>query len=476
MTEEVWRLDARTVVGLLARRELSPLDAVEAALGRIGAVDGRVNAVPTLDAERARARARRFMMEPPQPHGDGRGWLAGLPVLVKDLVDVAGLRTTYGSPIYGEHVPKDSAIEALRLERQGAIILGKTNTPEFGAGGNTFNEVFGPTRNPWRLDLTAGGSSGGAAAALASGMAWLCDGSDVAGSLRTPAAFCGVVGLRPSPGRVPQGPSPLPFSPLAVEGPMARNVRDLALLLDAMAGFDPLDPLSFDAPAEPFEAAVERVPPTLKVAFSADLGGITPVDGEVAGACERAAARLAEMGAEVVEDRCPDFAGAGEAFLALRAAHYAATKGPLLEGHRARLKPEVVWNIERGLALTPDELGAAERARGRIVADACRFFRDFDLLLCPATIAPPFAVERRWLEALGEHRFDTYVDWLLIASAITLTGCPALSLPCGFTRDGLPVGLQMVAPPRGEARLLAVAAALEDALGLAGRVPVEPAA
>ena len=212
MTTDLWRLDARRMVELLQSGEVSPIEAVEAMLGRIAAVDGRINAVPTIDPERARAHARRFVMEHPKPAGGTRGWLAGLPVLIKDLVDVAGLRTTYGSPIYREHVPAVSAIEARRLERNGAILLGKTNTPEFGAGGNTFNEVFGATHNPWRHGLTAGGSSGGAAAALATGMAWLCDGSDLAGSLRTPAAFCSVVGLRPSPGRVPHGPAPLPFS------------------------------------------------------------------------------------------------------------------------------------------------------------------------------------------------------------------------------------------------------------------------
>ena len=474
MTTELWRLDARRMVERLRSGEASPIEAVEAMLGRIAAVDGRINAVPTIDPERARARARRFVMEHPRPPGGTRGWLAGLPVLIKDLVDVAGLRTTYGSPIYRDHVPTVSAIEARRLEQNGAILLGKTNTPEFGAGGNTFNEVFGATYNPWRHGLTAGGSSGGAAAALATGMAWLCDGSDLAGSLRTPAAFCGVVGLRPSPGRVPHGPSPLPFSPLPVEGPMARNVRDLALFLDATAGFDPRDPLSFDAPAVPFAEAVERPPANLKVAFSADLGGITPVDPEIAAICERAAAKLAEMGAEVIENACPDFGEAGEASTVLRAAHFAAAKAPLLDQHRADLKPEVVWNIERGLALSADEIGAAERARGRIVADTAAFFADYHLLLCPATITPPFPIEQRWLEALGGHRFDTYVDWLLIAFAITLTGCPALSLPCGFTRDGLPVGLQMVGPPRGEAILLAVAAMLEDALDLKAGLPIDP--
>ncbi|MEK0084468.1 amidase [Benzoatithermus flavus] len=465
------RLPARTVVRLLERGEISPLELIDAALARIAAVDPLVNAVPTLCPERARAHALR-LMEEGEPE-DRRGRLAGLPVLIKDMVEVAGVRTTFGSPIFEDHVPERSAYEVERIEARGGIVLGKTNTPEFAAGANTFNEVFGVTRNPWNRALTCGGSSGGSAVALATGMAWLADGSDLGGSLRTPASFCGVVGLRPSPGRVPSGPAALPFDTLSVEGPMARDVRDLALFLDTMAGFDPRDPLSFAAPVTSFAEAVERPVALRRVAFSPDLGGITPVDAEVAAICRSAARRFGELGAEVV-DGSPDLKRATEVFTTLRAARFAATKAPLLERHRDLLKPEVIWNIEHGLQLDAAAIGRAERERGELQRSTARFFEDHDLLLCPAAIVPPFACETRYLEELNGHRFPSYVDWIAITYAITLTGCPALSLPCGFTGSGLPVGLQIVGPPRGEAKLLAAAAMLEDLLGVSPKTPIDP--
>jgi amidase len=469
--DELLRRPAREVVRLLERREVAPEELVRLALDRIAAVDPLVNAVPTVCPERALARARALAAAPPP--GDRRGWLAGLPVVVKDLNDVAGVRTTYGSPIFADHVPDASAYEVERLEARGAVVVGKSNTPEFGAGANTFNEVFGATRNPWDASLTCGGSSGGSAVALATGEAWLATGSDLGGSLRTPAAFCSVVGLRPSPGRVAHGPSAAPFQTLSVEGPMARDVRDAALMLDAQAGLDPRDPLSFEAPAVAFAEVVERPVPPRRVAFSPDLGGITPVDAEVAAVCRAAAARFAELGAEVVE-ACPDLSRATEVFTVLRGQQFVTSRAPLLERHRDRLKPEVVWNIERGMALSAGEIGRAERERGLMQRRTAAFLADHDLLCCPAAIVPPFPVGRRYVEELNGHRFPSYIDWVAINYAVTLTGCPALSLPCGFTASGLPVGLQIVGPPRGEAGLLAAAAMLEDLLGLAGRVPVEP--
>jgi amidase len=464
---ELWRRPARDVVHLLRSREISPLDVIDVALERIGDVNPVVNAVVTLAPERARINARKL------GERAERGPLAGLPVLIKDLVDVAGVRTTYGSAIFANHVPQRSAIEVERLERHGGIVLGKTNTPEFGAGAQTFNEVFGVTRNPWDTQLTCSGSSGGAAVALATGMAWLADGSDLGGSLRTPAAFCSVVGLRPSPGRVPHGPASLPFDTLSVEGPMARDVRDLALMLEAMAGHEPGDPLSFDAPSVPFTEAVGRQPHLKRVAFSPDLGGITPVDGEVAAICRHAALRLASAGVEVEEDT-PDLSSAEAVFTILRAARFAATRGPLLEQHRHALKPEVIWNIEHGLALNADRIGWAERERAALFHRMHEFLQHYDLLLCPAAIVPPFPVEQRYLAELNGHRFPSYIDWVSITYAITLTGCPVLSLPCGFTASGLPVGLQLVGRPRGEGALLAAGAHLEDLLGIAGRVPMDP--
>ncbi len=465
---DLTRLSAREVVRRLRAGELSPLAVLDAALERIAVVDPVVNALPTLCAERARDHARRIMAGTAPA-----GRLHGMPVVIKDLVEVAGVRTTHGSPIFADAVPTRSSWSVERIEAAGGVVLGKSNTPEFGAGANTFNEVFGATRNPWSNALTCGGSSGGAAVALATGMSWLADGSDLGGSLRTPAAFCGVVGLRPSPGRVPDGPDQLPFNTLSVNGPMARDVRDAALFLDVLAGFDPRDPLSYGAPARPYAESVEQCPPLRRVAFSPDLGGITPVDPEIAAICAAAAARFEELGVEVVE-AAPDLGSAVATFTTLRAAQYAAGMEPLLLAHRDRLKPEVVWNIEHGLGLTAAEIGRAERARGELQRAAAAFLAEHDLLLCPTAIAPPFPVQQRYLAELNGHRFASYIDWVSIAYAITLTACPALSLPCGFTAAGLPVGLQMVGPPRGEAKLLAAAALLEDRLGLAGSVPIDP--
>ncbi len=458
MRSELIALSAREVVRLLKAGEVSPVELVEAAYARMEAVEPAVNAVPTRCPERALEAARAL-------EGKARATrLGGLPMVVKDLHEVGGVRTTFGSPIFADHVPARSERAVARLEAAGAIVLGKSNTPEFGAGANTFNEVFGRTVNPWNTALSCAGSSGGSAVALATGTAWLADGSDLGGSLRTPAAFTGVVGLRPSPGRVPTDQEHNRFQTLSVRGPMARDVRDLALLLDVMSGFDPFDPLSFDAPAVPFRDAVERPPRLSRVAFSKDLGGITPVEPEIAAICERAARGFEELGVEVVE-ASPDFAGTVEIFATLRAELYAANMAPLLAAHRAQLKPEIVWNIEKGLALDADAIGAAERARSALHTGFARFMAEHDLFLCPAAICAPYPVEQRYVEEVAGHRFASYIDWVTCAFAITLTGAPALSLPAGLTASGLPVGLQLVGRPRGEARLLAAAAQLEDVIG-----------
>ncbi len=458
MSAELVALSAREAVRRLKAGELRPVDLVEAALARLAAVEPYVNAVPTVCADRAFDAAKRLEIR-------GRDTLlAGLPIVVKDLHEVGGVRTTFGSPIFHDHVPQESDRAVKRLEAAGAVILGKANTPEFGAGANTFNEVFGPTRNPWNTALSCAGSSGGSAVALATGTAWLADGSDLGGSLRTPAAFNGVVGLRPSPGRVPSDDEHNRFQTLSVRGPMARDVRDCALMLDAMAGFDPHDPLSFEAPRVPFRDSAEQPAPMRRVAFSADLGGITPVEPEVAAICERAARGFAAFGVEVVE-ASPDFSEAVAAFTTLRAEHFVANRAPLLERHRERLKPEIIWNIEHGMALDAAAIGAAERARTAMHRSLAHFLEEHDLFLCPAAICEPYPIEQRYVAEVGGHRFASYIDWVTCSYAITLTGAPALSLPAGLTRRGLPVGLQLVGRPRGEATLLAAAARLEDAIG-----------
>jgi len=462
------RESATAIVAKLAGGEITPLDLLDVLEARIAAVDGKVNALPTLCFDRARDHARDLMKRPP---GE-RGLLAGMPVPIKDLTDVAGVLTTQGSPIFRDNVPAQSDILVERLEANGAVVYAKSNTPEFGAGANTFNEVFGPTLNPWDTTRSAAGSSGGAAAALASGTAWLAHGSDMGGSLRNPASFCGVVGLRPSVGRVAHTPAAKIDRTLGVQGPMARNVADLALLLDAMCGEHPADPLSLPALSTSFRDAARSGAKPRRVAYSPDLG-ITPVDAEVARLTRKAAERLAEAGV-IVEEVHPDLREAHECFHVLRAFDFAISKAALLREKRHLLKPEVIWNIEQGLALRIEDIERAEAQRIAMSRRALAFFETYDLLLAPATIVPPFPVEHRYVAECAGKTFDNYVEWLGIVYAITLVCCPALSLPCGFTDSGLPVGLQVVARPRNEAGLLSGAQMLEDVLGLRGTTPIDP--
>ncbi|MGY3591006.1 amidase [Bradyrhizobium sp. USDA 4341] len=461
---------ACAVVAKLKAGDVTSLDLLDVLEKRIAEVDGKVNALPTLCFDRARSHAKALMQKP----ASERGLLAGLPVPIKDLTAVSGVLTTLGSPIFKDNIPAKSDILVERLEQNGGVIYAKSNTPEFGAGANTFNEVFGPTRNPWDTSRSAAGSSGGAAAALASGTAWLAHGSDMGGSLRNPASFCGVVGLRPSIGRVAHTPKFGVDRTLGVQGPMARNVEDLALLLDAMSGEHAADPLSLPVLPTSFLSAVRSNRKPKRIAYSPDLG-ITPVDPEVKAVTRKAAERFAEAGA-IVEEAHPDFREAHECFHVLRAFDFAISKAELLRTKRDLLKPEVIWNIEEGLKLTVEKLERAEAQRVAMTARALEFFERYDLLLAPATIVPPFPVENRYVAECDGKKFDNYVEWLGIVYAITLACCPALSLPCGFTASGLPVGLQMVAKPRAEAQLLAGAKVLEDILGVRGTTPIDPRA
>ena len=462
------RETACAVVDKLRAGEVTPLDLLDVLEKRIAEVDSKVNALPTLCFERARAHAK-FLMQ--KPAGQ-RGMLAGLPVPIKDLTDVAGVLTTQGSPIYKNTIPAKSDILVEHLETNGGVVYAKSNTPEFGAGANTFNEVFGATRNPWDTSRSAAGSSGGAAVALATGMAWLAHGSDMGGSLRSPASFCGVVGLRPSIGRVAHTPKFAIDRNLGVQGPMARNVEDLALLLDAMSGEHPADPLSLPVLPNSFLSAARSGSKPKRVAYSPDLG-ITPVDPEVVAVTRKAAQRFAEAGI-IVEEAHPDLREAHECFHVLRAFDFALSKAALLRGKRDQLKPEVIWNIEEGLKLTVEQLEKAEAQRVSMTARTLEFFQKYDLLLVPTTIVPPYPIENRYVAECAGKKFDNYVEWLGIVYAITLVCCPALSLPCGFTASGLPVGLQVVARPRGEASVLASAKLLEDILGMRGTTPIDP--
>jgi len=462
MTDDLWRLTASQAVDLLRKGEVSSAELIDAAEARHGAVDSAVNAVPITCFDRARGKAADLSAD---------SLLAGLPVVIKDYNDVEGLRTTRGSPLFADHIATRSDYLVERLEDRGAVVVGKSNVPEF-AGANTFNPVFGATRNPWDTRLTAGGSSGGAAVAVATGMAWLAHGNDLGGSLRTPAGFNAVAGLRPSPGRVPRGPAPLPFDNLWVEGPIARTVTDLALFLDALSGHHPGDPISLAAPRTSFREAVMVDTAPVRVGWSPDLGMCT-VDPEIVAICAEAAAGFAALGSDVVE-ACPDFTDAFESFMTLRALFMANWMTPLLATNRADIKPDIVWNVEKGQNLTTAEIGRAERARGALVHRVAAFFGDHDILACPVTQCPPFPVDQNYIDTIAGQKLNSYVDWISITFAITLTGCPALTVPCGFTKDGLPVGLQLVGKPRGEARLLAAGRQLEEMMGIAGRLPIDP--
>lgn len=467
-SDELIRASACDIVDRLHAGDITPFDLLDALEARIADVDPKVNALPTLCFERARKQAEMLMARP----AGRRGPLGGIPIPIKDLTDVQGVRSTQGSPIFKNHVPAQSDILVEHLEAAGAVIYAKSNTPEFGAGANTFNEVFGFTRNPWDTSRSAAGSSGGAAVALATGMAWLAHGSDMGGSLRNPASFCGIVGLRPSIGRVAHTPKAKLDRTLGVQGPMARNVEDLGLLLDAMSGEHAADPLSLPALPGTFRAAARYGKKPLRVAYSPDLG-ITPVDPEVAAITRKAALRFAEADV-AVELAHPDLHEAHECFQVLRAFDFAVSKAPLLRNHRDLLKPEVIWNIEQGLKLTVDDLARAEAQRVAMAARTLDFFKTYDLLLAPATIVPPYPIEQRYVAECAGKTFDNYVEWLAIVYAITLVCCPALSMPCGFTASGLPVGLQVIAPPRAEAQLLAGARVLEDILDLSAITPIDP--
>lgn len=417
-------------------------------LERIEEINPRVNAVVTVTAERALAQAdsldRRFAA------GEPLGRLHGLPVAHKDNRLTAGVRTTFGSPIYEDLVPTTDDVIVTRMREAGAVMLGKTNMPEFGAGSHTFNPVFGPTRNPYDLSKSAGGSSGGAAAGLAAGMFALADGSDMGGSLRNPASFCNVVGLRPSPGRMPDAP---PWSTLSVSGPMARDVGDVALLMSVLSG------RSFSAPASGSASAGIT---GWRVAWSPDLGGSVPVDPAVRSALAGVPDIFAGLGCEVTED-CPRFAGADEVFRTLRALEFEESLGGTLNRHRDLLKPWLVWNIEQGRALTGSQVARAARLRTDLFTTMNQFFERYDVLLLPVCQVVPFDVSLEFPSAVDGERMDTYIDWMRSCYYVSVTACPAMSVPAAFTPDGLPVGLQIVTRYRGESAALRVAAAFEAA-------------
>jgi len=457
---------ARDLAQSIRAGEVSCVEVMEAHLAQIERLNPALNAIVTLLPEQGLAAAKEA--DAAQARGDDVGPLHGLPIAHKDLHDTKGVRTTYGSPIFAQNVPNEDALIVTRLREAGAIMIGKTNTPEFGAGSQTFNEVFGATLNPYDTTRTCGGSSGGAAVALASGMLPIADGSDMGGSLRNPASFCNVVGLRPSPGRVPSAAGGLAWGNLGVAGPMARTVGDVALVLSTIAGPDPRSPIALETPGARFAEPLERDFNGVRVAWSPDLGRL-PIDPAVSVALAPQLAVLESIGCTVEEDE-PDFSGADEAFKAWRA-WAMGIQEPLLEAHRDRIKDTVIWNVEQGLSQSGRDLSRAEAGRSELYRRVVGFFERYDYLVCPVTQVPPFPVETRWIEEINGVAMETYIDWMKSCYLISATGLPAISVPAGFTEDGLPVGLQIVGRPRDEFSVLQLAHAFEQATQVWQRRP-----
>ncbi len=436
-------------------------------LDQIERVNPAVNAIVTLEVERAFAGARRADAQ--IAAGEPLGPLHGLPIAHKDLVSTAGIRTTFGSKLFANHVPASNDLIVDRLHAAGAISIGKTNTPEFGAGSQTFNEVFGATRNPYDTSKTCGGSSGGAAVAVACGMLPIADGSDMGGSLRNPASFCNVVGMRPSPGRVPDYPSDRGWGDLAVLGPLARNVADAALLLSAIAGPDARSPIALDDPGERFAASLERDFSGVRIAWSRDLGGL-PVDPRVTGVLEAHRCVFDALGC-AVSDAEPDFSDADEIFQVLRAWSFSLRFGDLAPAELEQLKDTIVWNTEQGRSLTATQVGRAQIKRTRLYHRVRRFMQYHEFLICPVSQVPPFDIRVDWVREIAGQKMETYVDWMKSSYYITVTGHPAISVPCGFTPEGLPVGIQIVGRHRDDWGVLQLARAFERANPVADQRP-----
>ena len=452
-------LTAREIATLVKQKKLSAREVMEAHLKQIDRLNPQVNAIVTLIADQAMQNARKA--DESQAHGAALGPLHGLPIAHKDLVETAGIRTTFGSPIFKGNVPTHDAILVERIRDAGAICIGKTNTPEFGAGSQTFNQVFGATKNPYDVTKTCGGSSGGAAVSLACGMLPIADGSDSGGSLRNPAAFCGVVGFRTSPGRVPHAAQGDSWSTLGVSGPMARNVADAALLLSVMAGPDARCPISIDEPGARFAGELGRDFKGVRVAWFKDLGGVK-FDSRIRAVVNAQRKTFEDLGC-IVEEAEPDFTGADEAFNTLRAFGYVGGYGELAKTHRAQIKDTILWEIDRGAKLTAVDLARAESLHSQ-VWDRMRVFQQrYEYFIVPSTQVPPFDLNQPYVTDIEGTRMATYIDWMKCCYYISILENPSISMPCGFTSDGLPVGLQIVGRHRDEFSVLQLAHAFEQA-------------
>jgi amidase len=454
VADELNRCSATEQARLIRAKTISPVELLQAHLEAIERLNPEINAICTLAADSAMAAAKRA--ERAVMAGEEIGLLHGLPIGIKDVTPTAGIRTTFGSPLHADHVPTEDAAVVAQIKQAGAIVIGKTNTPEFAAGANTVNRLFGATRNPWNLALSVGGSTGGGGAALASGMVALAEGTDFGGSLRVPAAFCGVVGLRPTAGLVPRFPTPLPWDVGTVHGPMARTAEDAALLLEAMIDDSGLTPIAVRAPWKSPLAAVaqSRDLKNVRIGYAADIAG-TGIDPEISDACRTATKHLVDCGATVDELEFL-LADGRDAYLVLRGLTMIARFFEYLN-ETERFEPNLKGNIEAGLKFTISDVAGAERKRAELWHRWRTLFERFDLLLTPTTPVSPFPVEQNYPDTIAGRKLTSYIDWIASTFLVTLSSLPAASVPCGLTAAGLPIGLQIIGPRFAEPRILATA-------------------
>jgi amidase len=457
-TEELCFTPARKLALLLTRRKLSATELMRAFIQRIERVNPGVNAIVTFLPEEALTAARALDRSKAP-----RGPLAGLPIAYKDNVQTKGIRTTFGSPLFEKNIPEENHLLVDRLSAAGAITLGKTNLPEFAAGSQTFNSLFGATKNPYDPSKTCGGSSGGAAVAVACGMLPFADGGDLAASLRNPGNYCNVVGFRPTPGRVPAWPAPNAWNTLGVLGPMGRTVEDTAFLLAAMAGPDLRSPVSIAEAGSVFLKPLKRNFKKTRIAWSRDLGGL-PFDPKVLSVVKGQKRVFEDLGC-IVEETEPDFSGATEAFETLRALGFLQSYGDFYRTRRNDLKETVQWNVEQGMRLTPEQVARATALRSQLYQRMRAFLEKYDFLVCPVNQLPPYPVETEWPREIAGVKLDNYLDWMKSCYYITITSHPAISVPAGFTTDDppLPVGIQIVGRYRADFSVLQLAAAFESA-------------
>ena len=464
-TKNLWKKNASEVISLLDKKEITIEEVVDSSLDRIKEINPDINAIVTLINEEEKEELINNF------NNNTNNTLKGMPVLIKDMNDVQNMRTTYGSKLYSDNIPKNSDIIVQTIEKNGGLIIGKTNIPEFAAGSHTYNSVFGLTKNPWNTSLSAGGSSGGSAAALATGMSWFASGSDLGGSLRNPASWCGVVGLRPTPGLIPHGPSNFPFFNLSVDGPMARNVEDLSIFLDAMVDHNKNDPLSFKGKKDSYyKNLLKREETKYLIGFTDDFG-VFPCDKEVRVMMQNTLKLVQNLGHDI-NNTYPDMSKSEYCFQTLRGYIFYCTYKSLLKKDKNLIKEEVIWNINKAETITIDNLREAEKIRANIYSNTMKFFDKFDFLIVPSAIVPPFNSQEKWVKKVEDTTFDNYVSWLMIAASISLTSCPSIAIATSFSKDNAPFGIQIIAPPYEEQKLINFAKSLEENINISDMVPI----